>query len=150
MNRQRCFRSLATALLVATAVTAPLAATAGMLDRWFKKGGGEPPETARYDLEPTQVFDGGTLGTDLSGRWRLGGSVLVFEEGSRIVAGGQELEPRSLRMGQEARLTGHRLADGRVAVHRLRLLTTRQPSTGLGSLGGLEPRVGVAPRGGPR
>jgi hypothetical protein len=149
MNRQLPTRRPLAALVILTCLAAPFSAGAGMLDKWFKKGG-ERPDCARYDREPSLVFDGGTLAIDLSGRWKLGGSVLVFGGSSEILQGSVEATERNLRMGQEARVTGHRLADGTVLVRRLRVLTGRQQINDLGQLDGLDRAAGPAPAGEPR
>ena len=44
------------------ALAVVIVAGAGLLESWFDKDKGERPEAARYDLEPSLVFDGGQHG----------------------------------------------------------------------------------------
>ena len=140
-RRHFTIRPLLTVLIVLVAAT-PMLVQAGLLDSWFGKGKAEMPERARYDREPDLVFGAGPLAVDLKGNWTVGNCSLTFDEDSVIGRGAQTLEPRDLHLGQEARVMGHRLADGTIAVERLTLCTTKQQISQLNLMVPLESPVG--------
>ena len=121
-------------LVIVACLATPMLVQAGLLDKWLKPDDGGGALRARFDLEPALVFDAGVLELDLSGSWKLGASSLVFTEDSQIRMDGRELDASDVRLGREARVVGHRLADGSLAVHRLTVESTRHQVTELGAL----------------
>jgi hypothetical protein len=145
MIRRTFTKHQALALVVIVGLATPMLVQAGLLDKWLNKGRDDQLPRPHFDLEPSLVFDAGTLEIDLSGRWKLGSSSLVFTEESQIQMDGRSLDADELRLGREARVTGHRVADGTVLVHRLTVESTRRQVTELGVLeAGLQP-VGELP-----
>ena len=141
IRRHFTIRPILTVLIVLVAAT-PMLVQAGLLDSWLGKGKSELPETARYDREPELVFGAGHLAVDIRGNWTVGNCSLTFTEDSVIGRGKHALEPRDLHLGQEARVLGHRLADGTIAVRRLTLITTKQQIMKLNTLEPLGAPVG--------
>jgi hypothetical protein len=131
-------------VIAAACLSGPVFVEAGLLDNWLGKDK-DDVRRARYDQEPALAFDGGQLGVDAYGRWKLGGSALVFTGASRIRSGERTLQVTDLRMGQRARVTGTRAADGSLVVRRMTV--TGMAGTGLGSTrrAGGDPPVGEMP-----
>ncbi|HOX24451.1 MAG TPA: hypothetical protein PLL30_01680 [Candidatus Krumholzibacteria bacterium] len=125
MSRRRLSPRTIVRTIILVALTAPVLVEAGMLDSWLKKGEAKPIQAVRYELDPPLVFDAGSLALDPSGRWLVGASRLTLTDRSVISRDGRRLDRRDLRLGEDARIMGHRLADGTVAVKRLSLFTLR-------------------------
>ena len=132
------------AVVAAACLSGPVFVEAGLLDAWRGKDK-DDVRRARYDQEPALAFDGGRLGVDAYGRWKAGGSALIFTGASRIRSGERTLQVSDLRMGQRVRVTGTRAADGSLVVRRMTV--AGMAGTGLGSarrVGG-DPPVGELP-----
>jgi hypothetical protein len=137
-------------MLPIVAVLVPMTVQAGLLDSWFAGKDRDQPPYARYDREPPLEFDAGVLSVDAFGHWKLGGHSLTFVDDSLVTHGDRAVRVRSLRMGQEARVAGHRLEDGTLAVTRLQLVQRSHQLTKLGTVDHDLRPVGEAPSGGPR
>jgi len=123
MDRVRFSHRAIVRTIILLALATPLLVQAGLLDSWLKKGKAESPRAARYDLAPPLVFDAGPLAVDASGKWVVGATRLTMTSATQIYRDNQRLDPRDLRMGQEARVMGYPLGDGSIAVYRLALYT---------------------------
>ena len=111
----------------------PILAQGGLLDGWLDRDDGGSARAVYFDREPSLVFGAGTLALDAVGRWTVGGLSLTFDGESKIRQGGRKLDARSLRLGQNAVVTGSRLGDGSIRVRRLSVRTTAQ---NIGNIGG--------------
>lgn len=157
MHRPRTTHHRIFAAVLSLALAAPLLAEAGLLDfaRNLVKGKSprgaaataRPP--ARYSFEPPVAYDAGPLTVEPDGRWRVGGSRLTLHAKSNILMDDRQLAAGDLRLGQEARVMGHRLKDGTLQVRLLTLVPPRLLPA-VGTMDPAQPVVGKLPPGAPR